>query len=336
MNNLELNINKWGKFRVGDIFTFIRGKGITTDDFGENNGDIPCIQGGENNNGVLGFLSSDYKNDRNFKYVKAPFLSLARVGTSGLVCFQDMDCFIGDKAFALIAKINIDKYVYLFLSTILNGLKYKYFYGKGITIKKYLNEIIKLPIDNQGKPDWQFMEHYIKNIYEPIHKKIETKINNKKIELNVERWKKFNLSELFRVKRGKRLTKENRITGNIPFVTAGYQNDGITEYIDNDGLDEYQNALTIDMFCNCFYRNYKFSCDDNILVLKPNFEFNIFILLFFATVISFNKYRYFYGKQYRKKDFNEHIIKLPVDNQGNPDWQFMEDYIKQLPYSDVI
>ena len=101
-------------------------------------------------------------------------------------------------------------------------------------------------------------------------------------------------------------------------------------------MDEYQNALTIDMFCNCFYRNYKFSCDDNILVLKPNFEFNIFILLFFATVISFNKYRYFYGKQYRKKDFNEHIIKLPVDNQGNPDWQFMEDYIKQLPYSDVI
>ena len=27
------------------------------------------------------------------------------------------------------------------------------------------------------------------------------------------------------------------------------------------------------------------------------------------------------------------IIKLPVDKDGKPDWQFMEDYIKSLPYS---
>jgi len=26
-------------------------------------------------------------------------------------------------------------------------------------------------------------------------------------------------------------------------------------------------------------------------------------------------------------------IKLPADKNGNPDWKFMEDYIKSLPYS---
>ena len=30
---------------------------------------------------------------------------------------------------------------------------------------------------------------------------------------------------------------------------------------------------------------------------------------------------------------NETIIQLPVDENDNPDWQFMEDYIKSLPYS---
>lgn len=27
------------------------------------------------------------------------------------------------------------------------------------------------------------------------------------------------------------------------------------------------------------------------------------------------------------------VIKLPIDNNGKPEWQFMEDYIKSLPYS---
>jgi len=26
-------------------------------------------------------------------------------------------------------------------------------------------------------------------------------------------------------------------------------------------------------------------------------------------------------------------IKLPVDDNGNPDWEFMEDFIKSLSYS---
>ena len=29
-------------------------------------------------------------------------------------------------------------------------------------------------------------------------------------------------------------------------------------------------------------------------------------------------------------------IKLPVDSKGEPDWKFMEDYIKSLPYSSNI
>lgn len=29
-------------------------------------------------------------------------------------------------------------------------------------------------------------------------------------------------------------------------------------------------------------------------------------------------------------------IKLPVDNSWNPNWQFMEDYIKSLSYSKYL
>ncbi|GHT22755.1 hypothetical protein FACS189419_05760 [Planctomycetales bacterium] len=153
--------------------------------------------------------------------------------------------------------------------------------------------------------------------------------------LDFTHWKQFKLSTLFKPERGKRLTKENRIGGNIPLATAGFANEGIAEYIANEAMKIYQNVITIDMFCNCFYRGYQFACDDNILVLHPLFSgANPFNMLFLITVIYADKYRYAYGRQYRQKDFYEHVVQLPVTPNGLPDWQFMKNYIKSLPYSD--
>ncbi|MCL2742237.1 MAG: N-6 DNA methylase [Planctomycetaceae bacterium] len=155
--------------------------------------------------------------------------------------------------------------------------------------------------------------------------------------LNVERWKSFKLSHLFAMERGTRLTKENRIDGDIPLATAGFANEGIAAHIANEEMKVYRDVLTIDMFCNCFYRGYEFVCDDNILILAPLFSgANRFNLLFLATIVSVNKHLYAYGRQYRQKDFREHVVRLPVDKNGNPDWQFMENYVKSLPYSDRI
>jgi len=55
--------------------------------------------------------------------------------------------------------------------------------------------------------------------------------------------------------------------------------------------------------------------------------------LFIATIISKNKYKYNFGRKAFRKNYSNDKIKLPVDNESNPDWQFMEDYIKSLPYS---
>ena len=74
--------------------------------------------------------------------------------------------------------------------------------------------------------------------------------------------------------------------------------------------------------------------------------------MFICTVLSANQYRYSYGR-YANKTLPYLILKLPVlkDTNGNPvvdethtysekgyipDWQFMNDYINSLPYSDRI
>lgn len=81
--------------------------------------------------------------------------------------FISDECYIGDKAKALIfknTKLKYNIYCYLFLKTILLKLKYKYSYGRGIRIDRYLENEIMLPADQDGNPDWQYMENYIKSL----------------------------------------------------------------------------------------------------------------------------------------------------------------------------
>ena len=52
-------------------------------------------------------------------------------------------------------------------------------------------------------------------------------------------------------------------------------------------------------------------------------------LLFFSTMLMFDaRGKYSYGRKMRRDTISETLIKLPVDVNGNPDWQFMGNYMK--------
>lgn len=160
-----------------------------------------------------------------------------------------------------------------------------------------------------------------------------------KMEFHLEKWKWFSLKKVFSKERGTRLTKPNREKGDIPLVTAGALNEGVAEYISNEEMKVYKKAITIDMFGFSCYREYRFCCDDNILVLQSS-KMNIYSGMFIAAIINRDDYKCAYGRQYRQKTFDVHEIKLPArkvaENKYEPDWQFMEDYIKSLSYSSCL
>ncbi|MDR2568008.1 MAG: hypothetical protein LBC44_01720 [Mycoplasmataceae bacterium] len=162
--NLRTDI---AKYKVSEIFEIINGKGITDEEISEiADGDIPCIQGGEQNNGILGYFSKKQIGDKKYKYIDEPSLTLSRVGSAGAINFHKK-CFIGDKAKSLILKENYashkSTYVYLYLSVILRANQFRYTYGRGIVNEIYQNIILELPTKNH-QPDWEFMEEYIKSL----------------------------------------------------------------------------------------------------------------------------------------------------------------------------
>ena len=56
--------------------------------------------------------------------------------------------------------------------------------------------------------------------------------------------------------------------------------------------------------------------------------------MFIATIINKEQYRYNYGRKASQTRLKRANIKLPIKQDGQPDFEFMENYIKTLPYLD--
>ena len=160
---------------------------------------------------------------------------------------------------------------------------------------------------------------------------IENVKKNKTIDTS--NWREFELIKLFpKIGRGTRIVKSKRKAGDMPLVTAGQYNNGISSYIEApNNFEVFENCVTIDMFGNCFYQEGKFVCDDNVYPLNgiPNKKVGIFLstVIHNALVDEFS-----FAKQVRLKQLKNVRIKLPVkDTQPNlPNWDEMENFISQL------
>ena len=156
------------------------------------------------------------------------------------------------------------------------------------------------------------------------------------IRLTDRHWEFFGIPQLFKVKPGKYYYPAEYSDGNVPYISATNVDNGISCLIDIDP-DFRGNVITNEKVnCCAFYQPVSFCATSDVNVLTPleGTRMNPFIGLFIATVINFNEnYRWNYGRQCRKNDTEKIRIRLPVTENGTPDWTFMEDYIKSLPYS---
>lgn len=133
---------------------------------------------------------------------------------------------------------------------------------------------------------------------------------------------------MFKYDNGSRLNTALRVKGNKPFLTAGFENRGLYGYVGND-ITMFHNPITIDMFGNCFYHSYDCGGDDNVYFLEGDYSARQ--KLYIASVLHKNLSPiYSYAKQFRKKQLDELTITLPATSSGDPDWEYMENYIKKV------
>ena len=150
----------------------------------------------------------------------------------------------------------------------------------------------------------------------------------------------FKLSDIFEIKTSKCI-HENGLkqgAGTIPYVTRTSLNNGVLKFVCSQRIEKLNpgNVITVGMDTQTvFYQKQNFYCGRDILSLS-NTIMNQYIGIFIVGILDqIVKKKFSYGYCASLTRIKNLEIKLPSTPDGNPDWEFMESYIREQ-YREVV
>lgn len=350
---MNLNVESWELFRLDEIFEVKKGKRLTSED--QTEGRTPYIGAIDSNNGIANYIGQAPIHQGNT-------ISLSYNGSVGEAFYQPVPFWATDDVNVLYFRkengVPFNEYIALFICAILRKEQYRYSYGRKWVLEGMRSTIIKLPVKN-SKPDFAFMENYMKSLH---HKPITTKrvVSSNQV-LHPEEWKDFLLHRVLDVKMGNGID-EGITSSNNPqyaYVTRTASNNGVSGYVDYMEGEELFPSGSISLALggsigSCFIQHSPFYTGQNVAVLLEKVPLSTLTKLFVVSVIQ-NECRlkfYPFGRELNAHFRKDFWIKLPVKSDENgllldpacqfsdegyiPDWEWMENYMKSLPYSDRI
>ncbi len=289
----------------------------------EDSGDKVCyVSRTRENNG----RSAIVKRIANITPFEAGLITVAGSGNSVLESFiQPFPFYTGYHVFILTAKTQLSENEKLFYCYCIRQNQYKYSFGR--QANKTLGKLL-VPAT---VPKWV---DGLKSIDKPISKPILTK----PLKIDTSNWSWFKYSDLFTIERGKGPRLKYLLeTGQSPMITSTDQNNGWKGWTD-DPPKHIANVISVarnGSVGESFYQPKAFCSNEDVHIFIPKFELNAYVALFLTTLIRKEKYRYNYGRKWGIQRMNDTYIKLPA-KKNLPDFEFMENYIKSLPYSASI
>ena len=328
-----LNTREWKPFVIDDIF--ITDKGTYLNKKNILNGDIPYITAKFLDNGVNDFIGNQPLFSKNSITIEKIKLS-AYYQPHDFYCSHDV---------SVIQSENLNKYTSLFVCTMIKRQGVKYSYGRQAQLNVVKREIVFLPIDENNTPDWKFMEDYMIELEERKRVEYLTFVKNKlkhlkfkKIEsLDVKEWKEFSISKLFTVKIGTSIdgNKIDKTSGETPYITRKENNNGLDGFIENEEIKMTKNYPVITIgneTAQPYVQQYPFYTGTKVNVLTPIKDLSEYILFFISTCLRQQKSKYNYSFTINSTRLKKQTILLPINDKDEPDYEYMEQYIKNLMF----
>lgn len=209
-------------------------------------------------------------------------------------------------------------------------------------------------------PDWEWMEKYIKTLhYKPITTRVITSTNTKLVTTE---WKEFLLHRIMKAGMGNGIDAVLTTSDNpkYNYVSRDSNGNGVVGFVDEiEGEKPFPAgamslALGGSFLGSCFIQKKPFYTAQNVAVLQEKVPLSIHTKLFIATLIRNEckvKYQAF-GRELNSHFRKDFTIKLPVKHNADgiifdktyefsddgyiPDWEWMDSYMRSLPYSDRI
>lgn len=340
---MNLSAREWKEFKINNIFETIKDDTqVPTGAYIEKKyltaGSTPRITVTSSNNGVDDFWDTKHENKREYEnFISVNFL--------GDAFYQPYSATLDMKVHCLKVKNKeLDEILALFLCGVLLNNTKNSTYGNQLSSKDIIRKSILLPVDKSGKPDYQFMKDYISAIQKTKLEKYKQYCRMqlhelgeyKSIEpLSIKTCEPFFITDIFDIpKRGKRIIAENYIDGDMPVVSSAGGNNGVIAFAGNqDKVRIYEDCLSV---ANggvsagfAFYHPYPFIATDHVTHFKG--KLNRYHYMFLGTIIR--------NQLHEKYDFNREMtdprlkrekLLVPVTEEGKLDFDYMEQYIKNL------
>lgn len=328
---MELTDRNWKEFEIYEIFEHKRGKRQISEN--RKKGKIPYYSASKEKNGLTDLISNPsfiidtdaliYTTFGDAYYVKA-----------GFSCSDEITILTNKK---------LNKYNGLFLCSCIDKNRNKYCFGRKAFSNKIGRDKILVPVTDSMIPDYDFMTNYIKekffdeivNVKNYCYNRLK-EINKVILEpFNEKKWLPFKLNDVCIIQSGIDIYDSERINGKIPYITSASINNGIKYFVSNINKTICKNSISVNRNGSvgyAFYHKYDALYSNDCRKLTVKKCNNEYVSLFITNQIMQQKEKYGYGYKMGTARLQKQNILLPVDELNEPDYEYMEQYIKNIMF----
>lgn len=313
--------------------------GIRLIDDGEKS--VPYITRSDANNGLARFVSA-----KNYEFGSDDGGCIT-VGLDTQTAFYQPHKFVTGQNVQVITGENISEDVAQFLVPILRQQMTAKFNwgGNGATLGRMKRLSIMLPVTDSGEPDYEYMAEYAQQKRNAMLAKYRAYVEARIAELgevaeipalDEKEWREFRIGNLFEVSRPSARNKDSYELGDIPFVASGSMNNGVMKLctpLEGETLDKGCCITVSPVDGSTFFQPIDFlgrgGAGSSILMLRCE-GLNLYRGQFMARAIQQTCSKYTYGHMGNKDSIKRERIMLPVTDSGEPDYEYMEQYVKNM------
>lgn len=322
----KIDTSGWKEFRIGDYFKVEYGRLHAKDELGT--GTVNYITTSGFNNGITNTCEEATH--------QGNCITVASDGAMGASFYQE-EAFTTSNIVSTLTPLPhtpLNKYNALFLCAIIFGKRTEFgWLGFKMSVDRVRNLRVKLPFTPDGAPDWAYMESYMANLETKVAESLtllQAAKDAEKKKVDTREWGEFRVGELFAQERGKEKAPKQNEPGDCPLIQETNNNNGFdrmvvpTKVIKGNSI-----TVSINYAQNVFYQADDFCASVNIAVLRNN-HLNRYNSQFVCSVLRNAHQKFDYTSKISKELLNKEMIMLPVDKTGQPDWVYMEEYMKMV------
>lgn len=326
----------WREFRLLDLFTYQKGNQKNMNALED--GETPLVSAKKIENGYKGFYNVDNK-----EKFKGDCITLNNDGDggAGLSFYQPSSFALDTHVTALYPLKEINKHTMLFIACCISKQSVLFGHGHSINSSRLNQLIIMLPSDKDGTPDYVFMEEYMKQMEKKLLVRYKKYLQTNKLKnvngggkMKAYKWKEFFIEDVGTIMAGKDIYDRERLEGGTPYVTATALQNGIGYFVGNTNETLSEGHISVNRNGSvgyAFYHPYKalFGNDTRRVIPYCN---NKWARFFLTRSITQQKDKYGYGLKLGTERLKKQLIMLPVTPKDEPDYEYMENYMREIEY----